>query len=334
MESTASRNSQERIAGLLSQFDRYAVDALPHSDPDSLYEPIRYIMSLGGKRLRPLCTLLSHAVYGGNTETVFPAAYAIELFHNFSLVHDDIMDKALMRRGKPSVHNKFGTPTGILSGDVMLVLVFEHLLKYYDGARAIELIKLFSSVAIEVCEGQQMDMDFEHEPEVDLDSYLSMIRKKTAVLLGVAFEAGAMLAGCDHVERKHWSQFGENLGMAFQIEDDILDLYGNRHAVGKTRGGDVIQKKKTILYVHALNTASSDERQLISKKFNDLTISDEQRINWFTQYFQKAGVVSYAKTLGMGIYDKALGELDHLRIDRENRALIEYFAHGLMHRKK
>jgi len=244
------------------------------SQPKSLYEPIRYIMSLRGKRLRPLLTTLSYSLYKNDVEKIIPMAVAVEAFHNFTLLHDDIMDKAPLRRGKATVHEKWNVNTAILSGDVMLVKVYEMFLAL-DERKLKEALSIFNQCAAEVCEGQQWDMEFESERKISEAKYLEMIRLKTAVLLGFSLELGALLADAPERDRKALRDFGVNIGIGFQLKDDLLDVYADKKKFGKQVGGDIIANKKTFLLIKALEKAKGSQRTelekwLTSKKFSKL----------------------------------------------------------------
>jgi len=232
----------------------------PETGPATLYEPVRYILDLGGKRLRPVLVLLAAELNGGRAEAALGPALGIEWFHNFSLLHDDIMDRAALRRGKPTVHVRYSPSAAILSGDVMLVDAFRFLSQVSPELLP-ELLERFSRTAVEVCEGQQLDMDFEKRPDVRKDEYLEMIRLKTAVLLGCSLYVGGRVGGASPEQAEALYTFGEQLGLAFQLRDDLLDSYGDPDKFGKTVGGDVLQDKKTYLFIHALEHASVQERQ-------------------------------------------------------------------------
>jgi len=241
-------------------------------EPKSLYEPIRYIMSLGGKRLRPLLTTLSYSLFKNDVEKIISYAVAVEAFHNFTLLHDDIMDKAPLRRGKATVHEKWNVNTAILSGDVMLVKVYEMFLGL-DEKKLKKVLSIFNQCAAEVCEGQQWDMEFERERKISEAKYLEMVRLKTAVLLGFSLELGALLADASEQDRKALRDFGVNIGIGFQLKDDFLDVYADKKKFGKQVGGDIIANKKTFLLIKALEKAKGKqkielEKWIASKKFN------------------------------------------------------------------
>jgi geranylgeranyl diphosphate synthase, type II len=230
------------------------------SDPVSLYEPIRYIMALGGKRLRPLLTLFSYSLFAENARSIVSYAVAVEAFHNFTLMHDDIMDKAPLRRGKQTVHDKWNTNTAILSGDVMLVKVYE-MFSTLNADQLQNVLRLFNKCAAQVCEGQQWDMEYEGVDKVTEAEYLSMIRLKTAVLLGFSLELGALLAGASESSRKLLREFGTNIGIGFQLRDDLLDAYADPDKFGKQLGGDILANKKTYLLITAQQNATGKIRR-------------------------------------------------------------------------
>ncbi|HEY5748218.1 MAG TPA: polyprenyl synthetase family protein [Chryseolinea sp.] len=272
-------------------------------EPVSLYEPIRYLMGLGGKRLRPMLTMLAYSLYKPDPKNVVRYAVAVEAFHNFTLMHDDIMDKAPLRRGKATVHKKWNINTAILSGDVMLVKVYEMLLSV-ESDKLKRILKAFNTCAVEVCEGQQWDMEFETKTTVTEEQYLNMIRLKTAVLLGFSLELGAILAGADEKECRALRQFGTNIGIGFQLKDDLLDAYADPKKFGKQVGGDIISNKKTFLLIKALENARGKHKAqlqqwLVVKKFKkdekiaavktiydalDIRVLTERKVN---QYFRK-----------------------------------------------
>jgi geranylgeranyl diphosphate synthase type II len=255
--------SQHELPQLLDRIQQYARQYPFPSQPNQLYEPCEYILSLGGKRLRPALLLLGYEIFADDIEAALPAAWAIELFHNFSLVHDDIMDAAPLRRGQPTVHTRWNTTTGILSGDVMLIYAYRALAAVPDKAVIPDLLHTFNRVAIEVCEGQQMDVDFESRDAVSIPEYIRMIELKTAVLLGGALEMGALCAHADPDDARRLYEFGRLAGIAFQIQDDLLDTYGDPAKFGKQVGGDILQNKKTLLVLKTLEVASPDDQSAL-----------------------------------------------------------------------
>ena len=244
---------QENFRGYLE------ADRLPGA-PAGLYLPADYLMKLGGKRMRPVLALIGCGLYQDDTQRALPLAYAIELFHNFTLAHDDIMDAAPLRRGKPSVHAKYNVNQAILTGDVMLIHAYRYLCQTQRTEQLPAMLELFNRTAVEVCEGQQLDMEFETRTDVELPEYLKMIEWKTAVLLGCALQLGGMEGGAPHNDWAHLYALGINLGLAFQIQDDLLDAYGDPDKVGKKKGGDIIQGKKTYLVLRAYELIEAIER--------------------------------------------------------------------------
>lgn len=234
-------------------------------EPKNLYEPIAYILNLGGKRLRPVLTLMTADCFDGDTNQALDAALAVEVFHNFSLIHDDIMDAAPLRRGHQTVHEKWDLNTGILSGDAMLIMAYQ-LFENYQPETFQKLAKLFSKTALEVCEGQQYDIDFEMRSDVSIPEYLKMIEYKTAVLVGAAMKMGAIIANASTEDQNRCYEFGKNLGIAFQLQDDYLDAFGNPETFGKQVGGDIIENKKTYLYLKALEFSSESDQQKLDRK--------------------------------------------------------------------
>jgi geranylgeranyl diphosphate synthase type II len=255
--------SQHSLPQLLEHIQNYSQRCPFPDNPAQLYEPCDYILSLGGKRLRPALLLLGYELFAEDIEAALPAAWAVELFHNFSLVHDDIMDAAPLRRGQPTVHTRWNTTTGILSGDVMLIYAYKSLAAVPDKSVIPELLHTFNRVAIEVCEGQQMDVDFESRNDVSIADYIRMIELKTAVLLGGALEMGAICGHADPADVERLNNFGRLAGIAFQIQDDLLDTYGDPAKFGKQVGGDILQNKKTLLILKTLEIAPpADQAEL------------------------------------------------------------------------
>lgn len=279
------------------------------SEPINLYDPLRYFLSLGGKRMRPMLTLFAGDLFDIPKEESIHAALSIELFHNFSLIHDDIMDEAPVRRGKQTVHKKWNTNIAILSGDVLFVEAYQQLAKYTDHRLPI-LLKRFNETAREVCEGQQLDMDFEKLPNVSESEYIEMIRLKTSVLLGCALEFGAILANRDEETRKHLYDFGVSLGIAFQIQDDLLDLYGDPELFGKQVGGDILSNKKTLLFLKAQSTAELNQ----DVRFEQLTQMDanNSKIETAKALFEETGAKMETLNAMNDYYQKAMQSLEFL----------------------
>ncbi len=299
--------------------------------PAELYEPIRYILDLEGKRFRPILVLLAHELYKPIDDQVVQAAVALELFHNFTLVHDDIMDEAPMRRGQPTVHQKWNCNIGMLSGDVMLVYVYE-LLSKINSNYLPKILEEFSICARKVCEGQQLDMNFEQVLEVSEQDYLEMIRLKTGVLPGFCMRLGAMLAGAPIDDQKKLTLFGEQLGVGFQLKDDYLDAFGGKR-VGKRVGGDILANKKTLLLIKALELSNSEEQsQLIGHMALDQ--HDAQRkIDFFLAFFQKLGIDQICEEKSQQFFDLALGQLEQLPVPANKKESLMGFTKQLIKRQ-
>ncbi|MBK8699143.1 MAG: polyprenyl synthetase family protein [Saprospiraceae bacterium] len=249
------------------KISQYFEQMAPKGEPASLYEPINYLLMLGGKRIRPAMVLMSCELFEKDTDKALPAAYALEVFHNFTLMHDDIMDKATIRRGFPTVHEKYDLNTAILSGDAMLIYSYQ-ILCGYEPAMAHKILKSFNKMAMELCEGQRLDMDFETSNIVSIDGYLKMIAFKTSVLLASAMEVGGIIGGGGESDLKHLYEFGKNIGIAFQIQDDLLDAFGDEKKVGKQPGGDIIQNKKTYLFLKAKELADPGQLEKLLFYYN------------------------------------------------------------------
>ena len=285
------------------------------SPPENLYEPFHYIMQLGGKRLRPTALLMSVDTFGGDIMDAKNAAMAIEVFHNFTLVHDDIMDEAPLRRGKDTVHMKYDVNTAILSGDVMLIDSYDRLLKYADHPRFASIVKCFNDAARLVCEGQQLDVDFEQREDVKEEEYLKMIEWKTAVLFAAGLKIGALLAEASEEQADLIYDYGINAGLAFQIQDDILDSFGDPEKFGKKVGGDIIQGKKTLLVITALGRLSGADKDSFTTLINSQAEDEVQKVEAVKQIFVDQGVVDYAEGVKKAFRSKADAALDRLRDD-------------------
>ena len=298
--------------------------------PSNLYDPLRYFMQLGGKRMRPILTLLGAEFFGEKKENAINAALSVETFHNFSLIHDDIMDEAPLRRNQATVHEKWNQNIAILSGDVLFVKAFQLLAKH-DSKHLSQLLDLFNKTAIEVCEGQQMDMDFETRSDVSIEEYIEMIRLKTSVLLGCALEMGAIVANATEKDKRHLYEFGQNIGIAFQIQDDILDLYADPEKFGKQVGGDVISNKKTLLNLKALELATSKQqdklRELAAEKDHSKKIIET------TQIYNEIGAKAACEIVMQAYYEKAITALNAIEIDQIQKLPLQKLAEYLMKRE-
>jgi len=323
----------QKLNQLQSLFRDYLVANQFKQAPQELYEPVNYILNLGGKRLRPVLLLMSYNLFDEKVEKALPAAYAVEIFHNFSLLHDDIMDEAPLRRGQPTVHIKYNTNTGILSGDVMLIYAYEYLTKVEDKSKIASLVKVFNRVAIEVCEGQQYDMNFEERTEVQIDEYLKMIELKTSVLIGGGMEMGAILAGADASDANHIAEFGKNVGIAFQLQDDILDTFGDPEKFGKKVGGDIAQNKKTYLILKAMEVADSDTAASLQELMSTTPADEVTKIKTVTSIFTQLNIRQLAEELKEEYLDKAFMHLDAVQVADSRKIELRELANQLMGRE-
>lgn len=296
--------------------------------PDNLYEPIRYFLSLGGKRMRPILLLLGNELFDGKYEKVLPQALAIELFHNFTLIHDDIMDRAELRRGKETVHTKWNQHVGILSGDAMLVYAYQLLAKC-EEKYFIKIHQLFNQVALEVCEGQQYDMDFENKL-ISIDEYLEMIRLKTSVLLGTSLEMGAVLAGANEKDAKKLYLFGEHLGMAFQLQDDLLDAFGDPEKFGKKQGGDILANKKTYLLLCALRDANQEQKEKLMHFLFTTDVSNKEKIENVIHIYNSLSVKEKTQEEMNKHFELAKLSLDEIPVSNEKKETLLQLAESLM----
>lgn len=323
----------ESISFYREKFIEYLNNQVLLKEPQSLYEPIVYMMNLGGKRLRPVSVLMAAELFDCSYEKALDAALAIEIFHNFSLVHDDIMDDASVRRGKQTVHEKWDLNTGILSGDAMLIRAYQ-LFENYEGETFRELAKLFSKTAIKVCEGQQYDVDYEEQEEVSIDEYLKMIEYKTAVLVGAAMEMGAIVAGAKQDHKEQIYKYGCLLGTAFQLQDDYLDIFGDFASFGKQIGGDIIENKKTFLYLTALKKAKPADALQLEHLYTLSPDDTEQKIETVTAIFETAGVKESTRKKIEEITEEAFAVLEAMDLPEKKKSVFREFGAKLMNRDK
>ena len=300
-------------------------------EPASLYEPIDYILTLGGKRLRPVLTLMSADFFGGNYKQALDASLAVEMFHNFSLVHDDIMDNAPLRRGHQTVHEKWDDNTGILSGDAMLILAYQ-LFETYEPKVFMQLAVLFSKTALEVCEGQQYDVDFETRNDVTISQYIKMIEYKTAVLIGASLQMGAIIAEASQSCQEKIYAFGKNLGIAFQLQDDYLDAFGNPLTFGKQVGGDIIANKKTFLYLTALQKSTPAEAQELSSLFATMPKNPSEKITAVKEIFVCSGAAKATEDEIARYTNTSISLLQDIKISQQHKDTLKSFADFLMNR--
>lgn len=301
-------------------------------NPKELYEPISYILSLGGKRMRPLLVLLGYQLVKENPDEVIRQALAVEVFHNFTLMHDDIMDEAPLRRGMPTVHEKWNSTVAILSGDTMLVKAYDLLLEI-DQSILKEAITLFNKCAVEVCEGQQIDMNFESMDSVTIEDYINMIRLKTAVLLGFSLEYGALMAGMSEVDRKRLYEVGVKMGVGFQLMDDLLDVYADQAKFGKQVGGDIISNKKTFLLIKALELANTQQRSALNSWLSAEEFDIQEKVAAVTEIYDQLHIRQLTSDLMNQYFDEGLTILEELDCRTEGKAVLKAFANQLMKRE-
>ncbi len=299
--------------------------------PEELYAPMAYILSLGGKRLRPVMVLLGAELFGGNVKDALPAAEAVEWFHNFSLLHDDIMDDAPLRRGKATVHEKWNTNIAILSGDAMLVKCYDFLLRLRRDVQP-EIFSLFNKTAIEVCEGQQLDMNFEVRDDVTVDEYLHMIENKTSVLLAAALKMGALIANAPEEQAQHLYEFGLNVGLAFQLQDDYLDVYGDQSKVGKQVGGDIISDKKTYLWLMAEAQANSEQKTELHR-FINVKDRNSEKVTCVTAVYNALEIPKQVREKMDAYFNEAMNHLRIIDTSEEQKEPLRHLAETLMQRE-
>jgi geranylgeranyl diphosphate synthase type II len=314
---------------LFELFTSHINEAEYGKNPKELYEPISYMMQLGGKRLRPILSLMACNLFDKNVEKALHAAHAIEVFHNFSLVHDDIMDNAPLRRGKETVYKKWNMPIAILSGDLMMIKATQLLCKTND-ADIRELLNVFNNTAVEVCEGQQIDMNFETQKSVSHEEYLEMIKLKTAVLLGCSLQIGAIIGGANKEDAKHLYDFGINIGLAFQIQDDILDSFGDGSITGKQVGGDIISNKKTLLLIELLDSVHKDDKLLLEKAMENQ--NDNDKITVVLSLYNKYKIQEFAEGKKEIYLNLAYEHLSKVKIEESKKVIIIHTAQELMNR--
>ncbi|MCE7063035.1 polyprenyl synthetase family protein [Dyadobacter sp. CY343] len=322
-------NPEQLLQTLQAEFEKHSYG----ENPAELYEPIGYIMSLHGKRFRPLLTLLSASIYSENISAALKPAMAVEVFHNFTLMHDDIMDRAPLRRGKPTVHEKWNANTAILSGDVMLIRAYDLLLDIPKEKLRLVLAR-FNQTAAEVCEGQQLDMNFETRWNVTEEEYLEMIRLKTSVLLGFALELGGIIGGADEESVKLLYAAGENMGIGFQLKDDLLDVYGDPSKFGKQVGGDIIANKKTFLLIEALSKADNATKSELEKWISEPIFDAEEKISAVKAVYESLGIRSLTEQKISDYFGKGLENLRNLSIENSRKEPLLQFAQQLVDREK
>ena len=320
----------KQLQGLQDTFEKALEELELPSEPKFLYEPIRYTLSNGGKRMRPLLVLIGCRIFNRSMEEAIHPAIGMELFHNFTLLHDDIMDNAPLRRGMKTVHEKWNNHVAILSGDATFIKAYQELMKTRIDVLP-DILTEFNKTALEICEGQQMDMDFETTQNVSIDNYLKMISLKTAVLLATSLKIGATIGGAKNDQAQLLYDFGLNAGIAFQLQDDILDVYGESQKVGKQKGGDIISSKKTFLLLKALELAKGQDADSLQKWLaND---SELEKVKAVTEIYDKLGIRKLAEDRMWEYYNKGISTLKQVRGDAEWVGTLRAFSENLMHRE-
>lgn len=303
------------------------------SQPANLYLPIQYTFDMGGKRLRPIMVLMACDLFGGKIENAMYAALGIETFHNFTLLHDDIMDRSSLRRNRKTVHKKYNENIAILSGDTMSNLAYQYLLKTESPALR-EIMTLFAKTAIEVCEGQQLDMDYENSMSVSIDDYLKMIRLKTAVLIACSLKTGALIGQASSQDADHLYEFGIQLGMAFQLKDDLLDVYSDQESFGKKTGGDIVSNKKTFLLLKSLELASPEQAREIRHWITAKDFNPDEKVAAVKKIYSEINIRQITVEAMAGYHQKAVDELDQVAIDANRKDELLVLAKRIMNREK
>ena len=317
---------------LLSAIENYLAQTEFPAEPELLYAPIGYSLAGGGKRLRPMLLMLSNGIFTDKIQHALPAAAAVEVFHNFTLLHDDIMDNAAVRRGKPSVYAKWGQNVAILSGDAMLICAYR-LLGEVPAQLLPQILSTFNTMALEVCEGQQYDMDFERKPKVSVVEYMHMIELKTSVLLAGATTIGALLGGASEEDCRKLRRFAIELGLAFQLQDDLLDSYGGEE-LGKTIGGDILEGKKSYLMVTAMSRADEEQREVLRHTYKDAALAPAEKIARVRAVFDALDVPRLTEQQISLRFDRALATLDGLNVPDARKEPLREYARSLMGRRK
>jgi len=316
----------ERVNKIIQELD------IPET-PVELYEPIRYILNLGGKRIRPVLTLMTANLFKDNIEDALAPAISIELFHNFTLIHDDIMDKAALRRNHSTVHTRWNVNIGILSGDALSIYAYRYLLKA-PRDRLYRLLEIFNDTALKVCEGQQLDMNYENILEITVEDYLTMIEMKTAVLLAGAMKIGGIIAGATEKQINHLYKSGRYLGLAFQIQDDFLDSYGDTETFGKTIGGDILCNKKTFLLVYTLGHLPEDRKKEMVEILNSPLSDDREYISTIKNFYDSVNIQEITKNIIADYFRKGMNELAKTEVSSERRLWLEELITNLISRTK
>ena len=318
---------------MLEKINDYIKNLPLDREPHGLYEPIEYVLSLGGKRIRPMLMLMAYELWKDDSEKILPQAVALETFHNFTLLHDDVMDNADVRRCKPTVHKKWNENTAILSGDNMLVLAFKWMQQCPSGKMP-AVLGVFTDTAIEIDEGQQLDIDFEERDDVREEEYIDMIRLKTSVLLACAVKIGAIMADAPKEDAENIYKFGEAIGLSFQLQDDYLDVYGNPEVFGKAIGGDITSNKKTYMLINALNKAEGAEKKELEQWIGAKDFDRDEKVKAVTRIYNSLGIDKMAKAKMEQYYNDAIAFLDKINVPESRKQALRDYADSMMKREK
>lgn len=318
---------------MLEKINDYIKNLPLDREPHGLYEPIEYVLSLGGKRIRPMLMLMAYELWKDDSEKILPQAVALETFHNFTLLHDDVMDNADVRRGKPTVHKKWNENTAILSGDNMLVFAFKWM-QQCPSDKMPAVLGTFTDTAIEIDEGQQLDIDFEERDDVREEEYIEMIRLKTSVLLACAAKIGAIMADAPKEDAENIYKFGEAIGLSFQLQDDYLDVYGNPEVFGKAIGGDITSNKKTYMLINAFNKAEGAEKKELEQWIGAKDFDRDEKVKAVTRIYNSLGIDKMAKAKMEQYYNDAIAFLDKINVPESRKQALRYYADSMMKREK
>ena len=325
-------NSQAELIAIVNQY----IEKMQYNpQPEGLYAPIKYVLSLGGKRIRPVLMLMAYNLYKDDIQTIMPNAIALETYHNFTLLHDDLMDKADMRRGNPTVHKKWDENTAILSGDAMLIIAYQLFSENQKaGTNLIKAMQTFNEATLGVCDGQQYDVEFESRNDVKEEEYMEMIRLKTSLLLACALKIGAQLAGADEEDCNNLYLFGEKMGLAFQLQDDLLDVYGNPAVFGKKIGGDILCNKKTFMLINALNLATGEDKAQLESWIRKKEYNPQEKIQAVTAIYDKVGIKAICQQKIEEIFEQSLQYLGKVKVEESKKEGLKLFANNLLKRNK
>ena len=318
---------------LVQIYERFETDIQYQEQRTQLMNPVSYIMGLKSKRIRPLLVLVGYSCYGTDVTRVLDAAFGIEIFHNFTLMHDDIMDEASLRRGMPATHIRYGINEAIISGDAMSIMAYDYIMKNCNDEQLREVLNIFNKTSLDICVGQQMDMEFEKCASVESEQYIEMIRLKTAVFLGMALQIGARIGGASSDEAQSMFEYGQSLGIAFQIQDDLLDLIGDQDKVGKVKGGDLIRNKKTFLVCKAHELANQTQRSRLDHFMSDVDMNPIDKVEGITSIFEKIDLFKIVQSEIDSYFDKANSILKSLNLNATRNELLHTITQMIRDRK-